>query len=238
MKRLLFCLFFSYLFLSCQFDESIGSKVSSASHILSKVVVEPSHSANPYDSTGQVFSALYDLYYDKSLTIGTLDSLRYEVEMIALETSLFDYYQPDYVSPPLSRLDSLVFHPHASLEVLLLSSSISSKLKLDFSDFFEEAVQRAENATLSYSSFHAYCVDFEESILEDHTISLYEQRVILTTCSVFRYSTFAKKKRPKKNTDPEWDLMVGNFTAAFAGALHDRGSSAVYSLIVGIYSNR
>lgn len=238
MKRLLFCLFFSYLFLSCQFDESIGTSVSSASHVLSKVVIDPSHSANPYDSTGQVFSSLYDLYYDKSLTIGTLDSLRSEVEMIAFETPLFDFYQSDYVSPSISRLDSLVCHPHASFDVLLLSSSTSTTLKSDFSAFLEQAVQRAENETLSYSSFHAYCVDFEESILEDNTLSLYEQRVILTTCSVFRYSTFAKKKRPKKNTDPEWDLMVGNFTAAFAGALHNNGSSAVYALMVGIYSNR
>jgi len=88
-----------------------------------------------------------------------------------------------------------------------------------------------------YEVIYNYIVAYETIVLKSTSFTESDKRVALITTSVARHSAYYRKKRPKKNKDPEWDLMVGNIIAATDGAATGIQESVMRALIVGIAQN-
>jgi hypothetical protein len=65
---------------------------------------------------------------------------------------------------------------------------------------------------------------------------LHDKQVLLSAAAVVRYVSYERKKRPKKNTDPDWDMMVWRI-AGSAGSLSDVQDAIFYSVICGVLEN-
>lgn len=52
-----------------------------------------------------------------------------------------------------------------------------------------------------------------------------------------RHSAYMARKKPKKNTDPDWTILVVNIVAAADGAENGMAKSVTEGLVGGITSN-
>ena len=60
----------------------------------------------------------------------------------------------------------------------------------------------------------------------------------MTSTSILRFSAYRAKKKPKKNTDPDWLIWVTHVYGAEEGAEENEAKAIVTALVTGIVSNK
>jgi hypothetical protein len=80
-------------------------------------------------------------------------------------------------------------------------------------------------------------IDYETTVLQNSGFTANDKRVILTTTSITRHSSYLARKKPKKNTDPDWTILIGNIVAAVDGAEDGAANAVVAALVAGIAQN-
>jgi hypothetical protein len=225
-----------FLFASCTTEEKdIVQEPVLKSHV-SKASVSPSNPFNPYDGVGVLYAELMNIYYTKEIQHQQLDTLFDSVEKIASGLPAFTTVSGDYVSPTKTAIDSILTAPNDRLAASIFDSRLSLVAQLRLSAFMDAALLYASDGS-DYSVFYNHVTSFEFEVQTDFAYTPFDKQVLLISSSILRYTVYAKKKRPKKNTDPEWDLMVGNITAAIEGAKISKGTAAVFALVTGIAEN-
>ena len=73
--------------------------------------------------------------------------------------------------------------------------------------------------------------------MNDVSLDEADLKILLTTTSIVRYATHHRKKRPKKNTDPEWDLLIFDMAGACSGARTSTQEAVALSVISGIVAS-
>ncbi|RAR46463.1 hypothetical protein [Flavobacterium lacus] len=225
-----------FLFAACTPEEKdIVEEPVLNSHV-SRANVSPSNPFNPYDEVGAVYGDLMAIYYDKDSVVTELDSLLHSVETIAFSLPAFSTVSSTYVSPTVSAIDSILAAPNDRLAACIMDSSLSLAAQLRLTAFANTALVYALDSS-EYHVFYDHATAFELEVQSDFGYTAFDKQVLLTSSAIFRYTVYAKKKKPKKNTDPEWDLMVGNFTGAIEGAKVGKGTAVVFALVTGIAEN-
>ena len=218
-------------------NSNLRKQSDSATMIVTKGSWNPENAANPYDLVGRLHNALYERYYEEGKFSASLSEISSVVERRALEN---ENYVPAFGTtlPTLSqaRLSYLLDHSAAAQSEVISASVLEKSTQTSFDSFLTTVSVLADSED-DYAVLYDYVVAYEASVLNDAAIDTAAQEVILVTTSVVRYSLYERKKKPKKNTDPEWDLMIGSFAGSVEGSGSSQQHALLMALIVGIAAN-
>ena len=224
-------------FISCD-DTSIKEQNNSTvTHF--KIAKEkeelPFNSANPFDEAGTIHNEILTNYYSHYPLLTDTDSI---INLFHAKAKEHSFFSSLTTSPILSNeLNLLLSQPENMLEDFLQSSDLSEKAKISLSVYIEELLFYTYSSD-NYAIIYDYITDYENTIATDSLYSSDEKAIILTITSITRHSVYMKKKRPKKNTDPDWDWLTTNIVGATAGTNGDTQKAIYTALVAGIIENR
>ncbi|MDD3005729.1 hypothetical protein [Flavobacterium sp.] len=226
------------LFVSCETTES--ELISSETNTLSKKSEDllPLNPTNSYDFVGQVHYDISTSYFADSNLPKTIDSIVSQVNLKASIHPFFDdFLSADYNLVPQSRIVYLVSDSHGAFDSIVDDLPLNVTAKNDFRLFVETVLSKVDNDE-DYIDIHNYIVHYESTIQDSGELSASEKEYLLTVTSIIRHSVYAKKKRPKKNTDLDWYWLNAKFTGAVEGAQYGKSHAILTALKAGIIENK
>ena len=119
---------------------------------------------------------------------------------------------------------------------VVFNTSLTSGAKSSLIAFINSLMvtfQTESNCDVLYN----YVVTYEKSIVNNPALTSRDKQIILITTSVARHTAYLAKKRPKKNTDPDWTVLIGHVAAAVDGAENGMAESITMGLATGIAQN-
>ena len=238
MKNYFLILLFALLFVSCETTES--ELTSSETNTLSKKSQDllPVNPTNSYDFVGQVHYDISTSYFADSNLPKTIDSIVSQVNLKASIHPFFDdFLSTDYNLVPQSRILYLVSDSHGAFDSIVDDLPLNATAKNDFRLFVETVLSKVENDE-DHIDIHNYIVHYESTIKDSSQLSASEKEYLLTVTSIIRHSVYAKKKRPKKNTDLDWYWLSAKFTGAVEGAQYGKHHAILTALKAGIIENK
>lgn len=245
MKPFYLCIISLFLLYSCDETTDLKSMSLTPSNSISTYRTDevlyfdlPINQANPYDYVGQLHYELYQDYYaTQSDSLLSLEQVLFDVEDIANKNSnLTSLAGINYSFSNVMALEQLLDCEILCLDTVLEQSSLSTLAQNKAKNFIENFNVLFEN-NLESAPVLEYIVQFENEIITSATLSVYDKSIILSATSIARYSTYESKRRPKKNTDPDWDSLITSLYGAFLGNENSVGDRIVASLICGITTN-
>lgn len=237
MKKIYSCLLILTFFASCDDDNQTVSKITTALSHKDGGDVLPAYSANPYDNAGQIYDALFDAYYDGTIRPADVLSVIEDVETIANTNASFISLGSSYTSLSAERVLYLATRSNSDIGGIIGASSLSSAGKTSFSNFLISFTALYDFESDALKMYNAV-VEYEETVIINELLTANDKRVILTTTSILRYSSYRAKKKPKKNTDPDWLISVGHAFGTSEGAEENMSKAIVEGLVTGIVSNK
>ena len=221
-------------FISCS-DTSTTNESSFTSSKISDSL--PLNASNPYEVAVQLHNFLYETYYDSDSLSGSVSAISSRICQLAKENKRFMSFSGSTL-PVLSdnRIEYILTNTSISQSEIIESSLIASASKTSLADFIDSVVLLSDTED-DYSVIFDFIVDYEADVLSNAALTIWDKKVILVTTSITRHSVYERKKRPKKNRDPEWDLMVGNIVAGMDGATDSIEKAVLMSLITGVSEN-
>lgn len=245
MKFIYLCLIVIPFFISCTESPDVGesdtkaSVSKSSSRLITKKssAVLPINKANPYEIAGQLHAELYALYYAEDSLSSSVASVADRVTMLANENESFTALAGiNYSFKSNSRVTYILSAIDSCTPGIINNSLVANKARISFNTFVNSLLLLCKTES-DYAVIHDFVVTYENDISENNTFSLSDKKIILTTTSIARYSVYEIIQRPKKNTDPEWDLLVGNIAGGTEGSTESLEKAIVMSLITGIAEN-
>ncbi len=235
MKRIVICLFAACI-ISCSGENENTSPTTQAN--LKTGDVQPANSDNPYEDVGQLFIDIFDTYYDGSVLPTTISGISQRVETIAAQNTRFNALKGStYVPATHSRIDYINSHPATCVQDVVNGLQLSSAAKTSLSQFINSVCDLTSQNN-EYNTVYAYITAYETNVLADTAMTSQDKQVILCTTSICRYSAYKQIKKPKRNTDPEWALIITHVTAGSDGANTNICQSVTESLTSGIAANQ
>lgn len=199
--------------------------------------VIPSNSANPYDIAGQLHNELYEAYYADDSLSTSVTGISSRVVMIAQENDSFvSLAGPNYSFLSNNRINYILANIDSCTSEVMDTSLTTAEAKTSLSAFISSLLVLCESEE-DYGIIYQFMIAYENDILTNSTLTNSDKMIILTTTSIARHSVYERKKKPKANTDPEWDLMVGNIVAGTDGSTDSLEKAIMMSLITGIAEN-
>lgn len=235
MKFYYFYFAMALFFISC--DSSMNEQDSTANHYKSSETKEelPFNSANPFDGAGTIHNELLTSYYAHYPLPTETDSI---IALFYENAKAHSFFATISSSPILpNELDMLLKEPDIVLQDFLESSDLSEKAKISLNGYIETLLDYA-NSSEDYAVIYDYITTYENTIETDALYSSDEKAFILTITSITRHSVYMKKKRPKKNTDPDWNWLTTNIFGATAGANGDTQKAIYTAVVAGIIENK
>lgn len=218
-------------------EEVTGSLSNPNFYRMDAIDVSPANSANPYDKVGQIQLEVIEAYYLEPTLPNTLPNVVGQVlAKCKANSSFVTLSNSEYQFTDLSRIAYLADHS-ATLPSEVLAASLEVSLSQNSLGNFITALLSLCETETSFNILYDYIVSYERDVIADETLSVHDKRMILTTTSIIRYSTYARKKKPKKNTDPEWTLMVGNIYAGLEGSYSSEQDAIMKAVAVGVVEN-
>lgn len=242
MKNFYCCLALLGVLLSCTTDETFVAATAQSlpdvwppiSYRIGTTDTLPANPANPYDLAGAVHLRLLSDYaatLEKPSDLAALQSL---ITAIANNNPDYQSIAPAVPVPISSlRLSELAAGEYLFLSDVLMTPTMSTLGKTRLDRFAHALLAQYEDEA-AYPVLHSPIVLYESEVLRDSLLTAADKRILLTTSSIARFSAYAGRKRPKKNTDPDWDLLIANLAGAGEGASHDTGTAVLMALTAGI----
>lgn len=228
------------LFTSCSNHEDPVSTDTSGKAVETQYARDPNsaaNTANPYDAAGQIFIELYRTYYANYSRGASVSVISSRVNTIALQNSAFvSLAGTSYAFTSTSRVDYILGHISTCTPEIINSSLAGTAARTSLSNFVSSYLVLFQNES-NYDVIYDYVAGYEASVIANSAFSPSDKKVILITTSVARFVADDRKKKPKRNTDPEWDLMVGNVMATIEGSTTSTENAIAMSLITGIAEN-
>lgn len=238
MKTLYSCLIILAFFISCDNASDITEAATTSSELFSRTATElPGNAANPYDDAGWIHNEIFESYYESGNKPTTLSGIITKVETLADANTGFQSLKTTSYHPvSVTRIQYLLDHKNTCVAEVLSASSMSSRAKLSFSSFINSLDVVFDTET-NCDVLYQFVVDYEKEILNDTLLTAKDKQIILTTTSIARHSAYLAKKKPKKNTDPDWTILIVNVIGAVDGAEFGTAESLVEGLVCGIATN-
>lgn len=238
MKTFYLCLFILTFFISCTSDSKITSQGHADKAISNRNATElPGNIENPYDEVGWVHNELFESYYASGSAPTTVAGIVAKVEALADANSNFRAIKTiTYRSVSAERIQYILDHKATCVTDVISNSSLTADAKLSLTAFinsFLVTFQTESNCDVLYN----YVATYEKGIVNNPTLTLRDKQIILITTSITRHTAYLAKKKPKKNTDPDWTVLIGHIVAAVDGAEYGLAESAIEGLVAGIAQN-
>lgn len=245
MKTIYSCLLLSIFFSSCTLDEStppvqnnplkmdigIGRSTERIGDVL------PANSDNPCDTAGKLHDEILMAYFAGENLPTNLWAIADRIKTVA-------YSLPDYVAittplttdPDLNKVQHILSNPNTCVVDIVSGTGMSPSGKASLHSFITASLILMQD-NIDYAVLHDFVCKYETGVLSDIALNEKDKKIILTTSSITRYSVYRQKKRPKKNTDPDWNLMIANIIGGTYGADSDMAEAITTALIAGIAQN-
>jgi hypothetical protein len=237
MKHFNFILFFGLLLVACdtnEFQQDSESILKTSDYYQRQLKELPFNSENTFDIAGQVYSDIFNSYYDVSPLPIALDSI---IALVDMEMSEHDYFDAlpnfDYHQFSVDYIDSIIKQPSARLTVALDASILSTTVRSSFETFLSDLFLKIDIEE-DYEFIYDFIIAYETAILNDKNLSVNESEFILTVTSIARHSVYNKEKKPKPNTDPDWDWLTTCIVGSVDGAVYSAPESIAMALKTGI----
>lgn len=241
MKNFIQCLALMAFFTSCTIDADMPTSHDQQHYdgVYSRFGdTLPQNSDNKYDIAGRIHNELLNVYYGGSKLPTTASSIATLVDSLAnLNSDFVSIKGSGYVPVPVFRIEYLLTNRDSSVTRVLNSSRLSSYAKNNFKPFLGDLEDLIENEN-NYEVIYAFITGFEADVMSDTVLTAHDQEVILTTTSIARFTVHMKRKKPKKNEDPDWYWLIANIVAGTDGA--DTGTAEAISraVVTGIVDNK
>ncbi|MDI9257937.1 hypothetical protein [Flavobacterium sedimenticola] len=239
MKFFYLCIILFSLFISCDYPSEVASQ--SAIRERTAVIIDtvPINKGNLYDAAGQVHHQLLTEYYQSSSLPFTLNGIITSAEGIANVTPSFMDLTKEmpYSFVHADRVATIISAPPGLEEEIVNASLVSSEARSSFTAFFYTLLQRCETEQ-EFGVLYDFIVSYEDAVQLSSSLPDVDKKTILITTSIARHTVYARKKKPKKDKDPEWQYMVGNIIAALDGADDSMADAVMKGLVTGIAENR
>lgn len=186
---------------------------------------------NPYDIAGLINAELYDTYDQRYVVNHTLDSIISRLVTLGHSDTRFAALSATtYQFNHWTLLEEIIISNDSVLQGAINGAISDSNLRFSFHNFIidiaGDCVAEANDASI-YNKILAY----ESDILDDVDISINDQEVVLTTTSILRQCVCRTRKRAKKNTDRDWDLMITTMGASVEGSMRSKQDAIILALI-------
>ncbi|MGX7668883.1 hypothetical protein [Flavobacterium pedocola] len=200
-------------------------------------VVFPANPANAYDNAGRLHNELFEAYYSNSQLPTTTDSIVDLAESIGTANNEFNALKGiGYVPVSASRVDYIVSHQSVSMAEIMDASPLSSTAKLSLIDFISDLTTLYATED-NYETIYTFIVAYEAGIIQNSQLTQTDRRIMLTTSSIARYSTYMGRKKPKQNTDADWTIFVGNIVSGTEGACIGTAEAIIKAFVTGVAEN-
>lgn len=182
-----------------------------------------------------MFSRFSFLYEEDSLAV-ELSAILDRVLVVSAQNETFVSLSTSSYSIDSTTLSSLIGKISCCSVEVIENSLATDEAALSLQSFISTLVPLCDEED-DYNIIYSFITSYENTVLGSKNIPASDKQVILITTSIIRYSTYERKKRPKKNTDPEWDLMIGNIIGSVDGASEGIEAAVLKSLLCGIVEN-
>lgn len=223
--------------LSCSSDIETTNSENLTTFSAKRIISLPENALNSYDEAGLLYNELFDTYYTNGNLGGTVSQIVNQVQSIADANANFNSIKGSfYHNVSSTRVQYLLEHPTTCVNDVIAASSMSTVGKsslANFVNFFIVFLGTESDCDVIYQKVVAY----ESAVLLNSLLTETDKRIILTTTSITRHSAYRARKKPKKNTDPDWDIFIGNIIASTEGAEYGSAEAATMALVTGIAQN-
>ena len=193
---------------------------------------------NPFDGVGQIHDELLAAYFADDNLPTTLYGIANRVSLLAVgNTSFNSLSTTPYSFHSLERVGYISSHLDTCTPEIIENSLDTSAAKLSLTNYISSLMSLCATEN-DYAVIYSFIVSYEATVLGTSSFTSRDKMVILKTASISRFSAYTRKKRPKKNRDPEWDYMVGNIIAGADGADEGSQERIIKALIVGVWENQ
>ncbi|MFN3753704.1 hypothetical protein [Flavobacterium sp.] len=237
MKNIYSCLIILTFFASCVNDENSGQEINPSISHKDGGDILPTFNANPYDKAGKIYDELFDGYYNGTSRSTDIQSVILQVEAIANANTSFNGIGQGHQPLVTERIEHLANLNKGDIASVIGASTLSPTAKTSFSNYLisiSALFDSEEDASIMYNAI----VKYEETVIDNELLTANDQRIILTTTSIMRYSSYRAKKKPKKNTDPYWNIWVTHVFGAEEGAEENLEKSIILGLVTFVVSNK
>jgi len=244
MKSFYLCIISIFLLFSCsetsEFEAANTSSLDlSSSHRFSDSIEQklPFNPANSYDYVGQLHHELYLDYYKQKNDSLTLSEVITKVETLANQSATFlSYFENPYQFYDVAAVTNLLACDTLCIDTVIANSALSVVAQNKMKTFLTEFTIQFENNSES-DPIMDYIFLYETQIINANDLLELDKAILLSTTSIARYSAYESKRRPKKNTDPDWDSLITNLLGNIVGAPYGIDNGLKSSLVCGILSN-
>lgn len=208
----LICLSFLFTLDSCSTDASYVSTDTPRSADANNKInyynsrkgdIMPANSENPYDSAGRIPTELYDTYAAENSIVASDGSIIHAP--IAVNSLRGTHFDP-ILSGKVTFINS---DNRTNLFEVIATSNMSSTGKFILSDFirsFQFLSKKEDRFVLLYD----FVVKFERGILTNTLLTEIDKKIILTSSSIVRYSTYAVREESVDAIDPDWTKLIAH----------------------------
>jgi 23S rRNA maturation-related 3'-5' exoribonuclease YhaM len=224
------------LIISCNTDtidniESIDSKISNKNTEKTARLMQnmtPENPANIYDFAGKLHNDILDAYLSGNYQYNTIGQISQQIETIAAQNNdLMLLTSGTNLSPNLIVIQEIINNPQSKLDQTILNSTMTIAAKDNLSNFMNDILLWEND---SYEEIYQYIISFESAVIANQAFNSEDKRIILTTSSIARHSTYYALERK----DKDWDTSTGHRVAGLSGAIDDPCTAIKRSLVTGI----
>ena len=234
MKTFYSCLFILTFFISCDGDSEITSPINANRAIFNRNATElPGNIENPYDEAGWVHNELFESYYASGNKPTTIVGIVENVEALADANPNFRAIKTTTYHPvSVARIQYILDHKNTCVTDVVSNSSLTAVAKSSLTAFINSLMVTFQTES-NCDALYNYVATYEKSIVNNPAFTLRDKQIILTTTSVARHTVYLARKKPKKNTDPDWTVLIGHVVAAADGAENGMAESITMGLATG-----
>lgn len=196
------------------------------------------NAANPFDLAGKVHDELFSSYFSEYHSNQSVSGIAADVEALTLANR--NFLVLDGANVPrftADRLQAWTGHESCAVTDAITNSTLSNTAKISLISFTNSLLSMNSSAS-DYDAFYAFIENYESGVLLDPQLTGAEKERLLTIASICRYSAYRNKKKPKKNTDPDWDMMILSLAGSIDGSERNAAESVVDALTAGIFQNK
>lgn len=223
-------------FASCADEENAAQKITPALSNKDGGDTLPAYTSNPYDNAGRVYDEIFGAYYDGTSRLTDVPSIIADVKAIANANTSFATMNSSCTLPSVERVQYLATRSISDIGGIIGASNLSSLGKTSFINFLISFTALYDTETDASQMYNAV-IKYEDTVINNGLITGNDKRIILTTTSIIRYSSYRAKKKPKKNTDPYLTIWVTHVFGTEEGAEENAAKAIVEGLVIGIVSN-
>lgn len=243
MKLFYLCILSIFLLFSCSETSEVDMLNSTQSNLLNTNKISsndsamPFNPANSYDYVGQLHYELYLEFYAQKNDSLTLSNVITKVETLANQNGSFkSHFTAPYSFQGVTAVSNLLACETLCIDTFLANSSLSNiaknKMKtflIDFNFHFDKNIESGPILD--------YIILFEDQIINSDDLLASDKAIILSTTSIARFSAYESKRRPKRNSDPDWDSLITNLLGNIVGSSNGIENGLTSSLVCGILTN-